>query len=60
MNAFTMFKYAQSQKEEDIERIIYLLNTGDYDRLSEACDDAGVDPRSLTQKDIAYIQSRVD
>ena len=59
MDAFTAFKYMNSQREEDISKIIQLLRGGVYSSLVQACSSFGLDPRTLTQKEIDYIKSKV-
>lgn len=59
MNGFTAFKYMNSQREEDISRVIEKLRGGEYDSLVQACDAVGLDPRTLTQKEINFIKRKV-
>lgn len=59
MDAFTKFKYAQLQREMELSEVVRLINTGNYDRLSEACEDVGLNPHSLSQEEVNYIKKRV-
>ncbi len=60
MNAFTAKKFSNSQREADLREVAEILRTSDtIYRLVDACAIVGINPQTLTQKEINFIKRLV-
>ena len=60
IDAFTAHKYMTSQRESDLNKIAYILRTGQTNSLIAACDMVGLDASELTQHEIDIIKKLVN
>ena len=61
MDAFTAHKYATSWRESLLREIADILadDNNDIYSLAEACQEIGLNPQTLTQKEINFIKRLV-
>ena len=60
MNAFIAQKFSNSQRDADLREIAEIWRTNDtIDRLVDACAIVGINPQTLTQKEINFIKKLV-
>ena len=60
MNAFIAQKFSNSQREADLREVAEILRTNDtIYRLVDACAIVGINPQTLTQKEINFIKRLV-
>ena len=60
MNAFTAQKFSNSQREADLREVAEILRISDtIYRLVDACAIVGINPQTLTQKEINFIKRLV-
>ena len=60
MNALTVQKFSDSQRESELRQVAAILRTNDtIYRLVDACTIVGIDSQTLTQKEINFIKRLV-
>ena len=59
MNAFDFHKYHVSAREEALREIARRLKVGYTNNLVEACLSVGINPKSLSNKEIDFIKEIV-
>lgn len=60
MNSLTAQKFSDSQREANLRQVAEILKTSDtIYRLVDACTIVGINPQTLTQKEINFIKKLV-